>query len=172
MSADSRKKARAEAHRAPALAPPAPDPTADGARGITDEIQRNRGLTPHRRKDQKNPRKKNRCVRAKWWSHWTVGEVPGSTWLQPGFAGLGVQEGGVQGGVIGVSWQPWPYPALWGNRGTPSAAPAARGQHEMCSVVRSPGLLVTCARASAASHSADRTQPKLNSYTATLRPAG
>ncbi|KAG2499555.1 hypothetical protein HYH03_002500 [Edaphochlamys debaryana] len=59
-SAASRKKARAETHRAPALQPPAPDPTADGARGITDEIQRNRGLTPHRRRDQKNPRKKNR----------------------------------------------------------------------------------------------------------------
>ncbi|KXZ45808.1 hypothetical protein GPECTOR_50g602 [Gonium pectorale] len=58
--AASRKKARSEAHRAPALAPPAPDPMAEGARGITDEIQRNRGLTPHRRRDQKNPRKKNR----------------------------------------------------------------------------------------------------------------
>ncbi|GFR45262.1 hypothetical protein Agub_g6368 [Astrephomene gubernaculifera] len=58
--AATRKKARAEAHRAPALAPPAPDPKTDAARGITDEIQRNRGLTPHRRRDQKNPRKKNR----------------------------------------------------------------------------------------------------------------
>lgn len=58
--AAARKKARSDAHRAPELKPPAPDPKADGARGITDEIQRNRGLTPHRRRDQKNPRKKNR----------------------------------------------------------------------------------------------------------------
>ncbi|GIL48552.1 hypothetical protein Vafri_5040 [Volvox africanus] len=59
-NAAARKKARAESHRAPALEPPAPDATTAAARRITNEIQRNRGLTPHRRRDQKNPRKKNR----------------------------------------------------------------------------------------------------------------
>jgi U3 small nucleolar RNA-associated protein 3 len=37
--------------------PPLADPTASGARKVTSEIQKNRGLTPHRRKDLKNPRK-------------------------------------------------------------------------------------------------------------------
>ncbi|KAJ9531936.1 hypothetical protein QJQ45_003641 [Haematococcus lacustris] len=65
-AAASRKKARAEAHRAPQLPPPLPDPSAGaGARGITKAIEKNRGLTPHRRKDLKNPRKKHRIMFAK-----------------------------------------------------------------------------------------------------------
>ncbi|CAG9463538.1 unnamed protein product [Pedinophyceae sp. YPF-701] len=55
----SRKKARKEQYQVPAH-PPAEDPVADGNRGVSKSILANRGLTPHRRKDQKNPR-----VRAK-----------------------------------------------------------------------------------------------------------
>ena len=36
------------------------DPQATAARSVTTEILKNRGLTPHRRKDQKNPRKRQR----------------------------------------------------------------------------------------------------------------
>ncbi|GMH40230.1 hypothetical protein BSKO_08134 [Bryopsis sp. KO-2023] len=40
--------------------PPSAVPTVDGPRGISNEIQKNRGLTPHRRRDIKNPRKRQR----------------------------------------------------------------------------------------------------------------
>lgn len=40
--------------------PPLEEPQTRGARAVTKEILKNRGLTPYRRKDQKNPRVKNR----------------------------------------------------------------------------------------------------------------
>lgn len=49
----------AKRHRAP-LHPPVAEAQATAARGVTTEILKNRGLTPHRRKDQKNPRKRQR----------------------------------------------------------------------------------------------------------------
>ncbi|KAL4853965.1 Neuroguidin [Chlorella vulgaris] len=59
-AAASKKAKRKEAHTFPETLPPVEDPAALGARGITRDIEKNRGLTPHRRKDIKNPRKKNR----------------------------------------------------------------------------------------------------------------
>eukprot|EP00877_Chromochloris_zofingiensis_P010647 jgi/Chrzof1/5836/Cz16g17190.t1 len=52
--------ARQDKHKVPELLPPLPDATASGQRKITKEIEKNRGLTPHRNKDLKNPRKKHR----------------------------------------------------------------------------------------------------------------
>lgn len=40
--------------------PPVADPTVEGPRSITTDIEKNRGLTPHRSKASKNPRVKNR----------------------------------------------------------------------------------------------------------------
>lgn len=56
----NKKKARKGAYETPGLLPPRADEETRGARGITYEIEKNRGLTPHRRKDLKNPRKKHR----------------------------------------------------------------------------------------------------------------
>ena len=44
--------------------PPLADPEGGEARGISAAIQQNRGLTPHRRKDIKNPRKHQRVKHA------------------------------------------------------------------------------------------------------------
>lgn len=44
----------------PDTLPPLADPSAEGARKINTAIEKNRGLTPHRNKAGKNPRKKNR----------------------------------------------------------------------------------------------------------------
>jgi U3 small nucleolar RNA-associated protein 3 len=44
----SSKAAKREQHQVPQLAPPLPEPTAAGQRKITYEIEKNRGLTPHR----------------------------------------------------------------------------------------------------------------------------
>ena len=58
--AASKKRQRQGAHRPADLPPPLEDPKAPGARHISSAIEKNRGLTPHRRKDLKNPRKKHR----------------------------------------------------------------------------------------------------------------
>ena len=59
-ASNSRKRRREERARGPAVHPPLADPEASGKRGITREIEKNRGLTPHRSKERKNPRKKHR----------------------------------------------------------------------------------------------------------------
>ena len=49
-----------ELYGAKPLQPPRPDPEAEGPRAISKAVEKNRGLTPHRRKDIKNPRVKVR----------------------------------------------------------------------------------------------------------------
>lgn len=53
-----KQQAKRDRRKVPESKPPLADDTTIEARGITREIERNRGLTPHRRKDLKNPRKK------------------------------------------------------------------------------------------------------------------
>eukprot|EP00889_Picochlorum_renovo_P004576 jgi/Picre1/31606/NNA_006958.t1 len=57
---ESQKKQRRDAMAPDELHPPMAEPVASGARKIDSAIEKNRGLTPHRRKDLKNPRKKHR----------------------------------------------------------------------------------------------------------------
>lgn len=59
-AATLRKRARKEQRAVPKTLPPLPDPLVEGARAINTAIEKNRGLTPHRNKAGKNPRKKNR----------------------------------------------------------------------------------------------------------------
>lgn len=59
-NAAKKKEKRAEDHMHPELLPPSEDLTVGGARRINNAIEKNRGLTPHRRRDMKNPRKKHR----------------------------------------------------------------------------------------------------------------
>lgn len=54
------KAARKAAFAAPAPHVPLARSDADGPRAITRDVEKNRGLTPHRRKDIKNPRVKGR----------------------------------------------------------------------------------------------------------------
>lgn len=62
-AAKSASKKRREDHKAslatPAY-PPLEEPVVRGARAVTTEIMQNPGLTAHRRRDVKAPRKKNR----------------------------------------------------------------------------------------------------------------
>ena len=57
---EARKKQKRDTNAPDALLPPMAEPTGTGARKIDTAIEKNRGLTPHRRKDLKNPRKKHR----------------------------------------------------------------------------------------------------------------
>ena len=52
------KAAKLAKYTAPALQPPLDDEQINGARKVTKAVEKNRGLTPHRRKDTKNPRVK------------------------------------------------------------------------------------------------------------------
>lgn len=60
MHIEKQKKHRKDSRAPDELLPPMAEPVAPGARKIDSAIEKNRGLTPHRRKDLKNPRKKHR----------------------------------------------------------------------------------------------------------------
>lgn len=60
MHMEKQKKKKKESRAPDQLLPPLAEPVAPGARKIDASIEKNRGLTPHRRKDLKNPRKKHR----------------------------------------------------------------------------------------------------------------
>ena len=57
---DSQRQHKRMKNAPDALLPPLEDPVTSGARQIDKAIEKNRGLTPHRRRDLKNPRKKHR----------------------------------------------------------------------------------------------------------------
>ncbi|CAK0782908.1 hypothetical protein CVIRNUC_006103 [Coccomyxa viridis] len=56
----SKKSARKDKYSAAPSFPPMADQTVEGARPVSKAVEKNRGLTPHRRKDIKNPRVKNK----------------------------------------------------------------------------------------------------------------
>lgn len=56
----SQKAAKSAKYSAPALHMPLEEETVGGPRKVTKAVENNRGLTPHRRKDIKNPRVKGR----------------------------------------------------------------------------------------------------------------
>jgi U3 small nucleolar RNA-associated protein 3 len=65
MNLQDKKKSRAARGRLEPSHPPLQDPQVTEPRKITREILKNRGLTPHHRKDLKNPRKRQRERHAK-----------------------------------------------------------------------------------------------------------
>lgn len=95
-SALSKKKARAEVYERPGLLPPLPDPTTGGARKINRAIDKNRGLTRHRNKELKNPRKKHRVKFAEATKR-RAGQVQGVQ--SSGAAGYGGEATGINARV-------------------------------------------------------------------------
>lgn len=57
-----KKEAKIAKYAAKPSAPPLEEELVAGPRKVTREVDQNRGLTPHRRKDMKNPRVKVRLV--------------------------------------------------------------------------------------------------------------
>ncbi|KAK9904141.1 hypothetical protein WJX75_005357 [Coccomyxa subellipsoidea] len=55
-AAQNKKAARKDKYAVAPSFPPLPDEVVEGARPINRSVEKNRGLTPHRRKDIKNPR--------------------------------------------------------------------------------------------------------------------
>lgn len=58
QQAQGRKKQKADKYTAPAPRPPLAEPETQGPRKVSKAVEKNRGLTPHRRRDLKNPRVK------------------------------------------------------------------------------------------------------------------
>lgn len=74
-AARDRKAARREVYARPAPLPPSADAVEEGSRKIGRDIEKNRGLTPHRSRDKKNPRTANRDKFQKKTQRWK-GAVP------------------------------------------------------------------------------------------------
>ena len=56
--AAAKRAAKRQKYTAPALPPPLEDAKIEGPRRVSAAVEKNRGLTPHRRRDIKNPRVK------------------------------------------------------------------------------------------------------------------